>query len=217
MTEVEEKTEFKFSELDDAAKDKARAAHTADGYLDHNWWDTTYTGAVRLASILGIEISSTRHMGSNGKTYQTTDIAFSGFCSQGDGACFKGNYRIAPEASALIRQETNDEVLHALADRLSLMQLTRKLQGLTPSTANISTSGRYSHSGAMDVTVSYDEDEDGETSYDDALDKGVTQVMRDFADWIYAQLETGYDWLHSNECVDEALGEEKFDESGDVI
>lgn len=217
MTEVEEKTEFNFSELSDTAKAKAREAHTGEGYLDYDWWDCTFEDAVRMAAILGIEISTTWHKNRHGKDYQTTDIMFSGFCSQGDGASFEGSYSLAPNASALIREETNDAVLHELADRLAMLQVTRKLQGFGPFTATIKTSGNYSHSGTMDVTVSYDEDEDGEASYDDDLEKSVTRALRDFADWIYKQLDAQHDWLHSDECVDEALAENKFDEDGDEI
>ena len=217
MTEVEEKTEFKFSELSDTAKDTAREAHTGPGYLDYDWWDHTYEDAVRMAAILGITISTTWHKNRHGKDYQTTDISFSGFSSQGDGASFEGSYDLAPNASALIREETNDETLHELADRLGMLQVTRKLQGLEPFGATVRTSGNYSHSGTMDVTLSYDEDEDGETGYDDALEKDVTQALRGFADYIYSCLETEYDWLMSNECVDEYLSDLKFDELGSEI
>lgn len=217
MTEVEEKTEFKFSELSDKAKDAARAAHTGEGYLDYDWWDCAYEDAVRMAAILGITISTTWHKNRHGKDYQTTDIFFSGFCSQGDGACFEGSYTLTPNASALIREETNDTVLHELADRLSMLQVTRKLQGLAPFNATVKTSGRYSHSGSMDATVNSEDDEDEHNEVGEDLEKSVTQALRDFADWIYKQLNNQHDWLHSDECVDESLAEEIFDEDGAVL
>ena len=222
MTEVEEKTEFNFSELSDTAKAKARAAHTGEGYLDYDWWDCTFEDAVRMAAILGIEISTTWHKNRHGKDYQTTDISFSGFCSQGDGACFEGDYNPAPNASAFIREETNDETLHELADRLSMLQVTRKLQGLDSFTSKVTRgygSGNYSHSGTMIISIEFDPDSEleGEASAIDALDEDITRAMRDFADYIYSCLETEYDWLMSNECVDEYLSDLKFDELGSEL
>ena len=216
MTEVEEKTEFEFSELSERAKDAARQAYIANDYPHDDWWDGVFEDAVRMGALLGIQISATFHTLRTGGTRQTTDIFFSGFWSQGDGASFEGAYACAPEASRLIRVEApEDETLHRIADQLSLLQTTHRLLGLEPFSATISTTGGYCHSGTMDVTVSYDGD--GETSYDDALEKSITKLIRDFADWIYNQLETGHDYLTSDEVVDEQLAEEKFDEAGAVI
>lgn len=222
MTEVEEKTEFKFSELSDKAKDAARAAHTGEGYLEYDWWDHTYDDAVLMAAILGITISTTWHKNRHGRDYQTTDIMFTGFCSQGDGASFEGSYKLAPNASKLIREETNDAVLHELADRLSMLQITRKLQGLDSFTSKVTRgygSGNYSHSGTMIISIEFDPDSEleEEASVIDALDKDITQAMQDFADYIYSCLETEYDWLMSDECVDEYLSDLKFDELGSEL
>jgi hypothetical protein len=48
---------------------------------------------------------------------------------------------------------------------------------------------------------------------------GVTQCMRDFADWIYDQLRKEYEYQMSDEQVDETLiaNEYEFDEDGDRI
>lgn len=58
MTETEEQTEFKFSELSEQAKDAARDANR-DWNVHYDWWDYVYEDAVRMAAILGIEISHT--------------------------------------------------------------------------------------------------------------------------------------------------------------
>lgn len=209
MTEIEEKTEFKFSELSERAKDAARQAYIANGYPHDDWWDDVFEDAVRMGALLGIQISATSHIRKTGGVCQTSDIFFSGFWSQGDGASFEGAYACAPEASRLIRAEApKDETLHRIADQLTLLQTTRRLLGPGPFGATISTSGGYCHSGTMDVTVSYDEG--GETSYDDALEKSITKLMRDFADWIYNQLENEHDYLTSDEVVDEQLARRKI-------
>lgn len=218
MTEVEEQTEFKFSELSERDQNNARIAFIANDYPYDDWWSFVYEDAVRMGELLGIFISTTLHTSNKGRNYSTTDISFSGFWSQGDGASFEGTYTVAPDASAAIRAEApQDETLHRIADQLSLLQTTRRLLGLEPFSATIRTSGNYSHSGTMDITINYDVDEDDEAFYDDSLEKSVTQLMRDFADWIYNQLENEHDYLTSDEVVDEQLAEEKFDEAGAVI
>ena len=66
----------------------------------------------------------------------------------------------------------------------------------------------------MQVDVEHSED-----SYR-ALPEGahdtVTEALRDFADWIYRQLEAEYEWRMANEQVDDAItaNEYTFDENG---
>ena len=70
---VEILPKFKYQDLDEPAKQKAR-----DWYLnglDYDWWDSVYGMAIEDGYELGFII---------------TDINFSGFCSQGDGACWVG-------------------------------------------------------------------------------------------------------------------------------
>ena len=218
MTEVEEQTEFKFSELSNSAKDKARDAARYNDVQDE-WWDNTYGDVVRMSALLGVNISSTQHISTKGRNYSTIDISFSGFSSQGDGASFEGNYWYVPDAVAKITAETNDKELIRIAQELTLLQMTRRLLGYDPFGATITTSGRYLHSGTMDIILNYDVDENDEPSYDDGLENNVIQLMRRFADWIYKQLEAEHDYLTSDEYIDERLNEDEtlFDEDGEEI
>lgn len=220
MIEVEDtKTEFSFDELDEHAKQKARDAYTSGDYPGYEWWDYTYEDAVRMGALIGINISTTSHQGRLGKTYQTTDIHFSGFCSQGDGACFEGNYRFVPDAIKNIQQETTDEELLRIAQGLATHQMTRRLLGREYFGASITTSGNYSHSGTMrvELVVPDDDEDDVDRQPYLAMEDDMTRLMRDFADWIYKQLEAEYDYLTSDEYVDERLAEESFDEDGEIV
>jgi hypothetical protein len=69
----------------------------------------------------------------------------------------------------------------------------------------------------MSVTVEADDDQDVVKMNDEGLEDDVTQLMRDFADWIYKNLEAEHDYLTSDECIDQYLAEEKFDADGDMI
>lgn len=211
MTETEEKTEFKFGELSERAKQKAREKYTSGDYLVDEWWDGVYEDAVRIGQMLGIEIGATTRVSTKGRNYTTTNIWFSGFGSQGDGACFDGDYSHAPDAVKDITAETNDEELLRIAQQLTTMQLTQRLQGLEYFTAAIHAERNNSiRTEIRDWGV----DEVGEVD-----EKKFQRLMSDFADWIYARLEDENDYLYSDEYVDERLSENDcvFDESGVMI
>lgn len=211
MTDVEEKTEFKFEELSERAKDKAREEYTSGDYPGYDWWDDVYEDAVRIGQMIGIEIGATTHVSTKGRNYTTTNIWFCGFGSQGEGACFDGDYRYAPNAAKHIDQETNDEELLRIAKELTLMQLTQRLLGLEYFTAVIHAERNNSiRTEIRDWGV----DEVGEPD-----EEKFQRLMQDFADWIYARLEDENDCLYSDEYVDERLSENDcvFDESGVMI
>ena len=79
-TIIETKEAFKLEELDERAQREAYNQYSECG-LSYEWWDFIYDDVKQSASIIGIEINK---------------IYFSGFSSQGDGACFEGSYKYAP-------------------------------------------------------------------------------------------------------------------------
>ena len=145
------------------------------------------------------------------------NIQFSGFSSQGSGACFEGSYSYMPDAVVKMEAYCNDEELIRIAKELALLQITRRLLSLAPLTANITTSGNYSHSGCMRVDVNSDDENDEHDQVGEDLEDDVTQLFRDFADWIYRTLETEHDWLCADEQVDYYLADETFDVDGNTI
>jgi hypothetical protein len=190
----EVKTLYTFDELEPCAKEKAREWYR-EGALDHDWWDAVYEDAKQCGAIIGIEIDR---------------IYFSGFSSQGDGACFEGSYSYAKGAAKAISQHAPQDVeLHRIADELQALQRANFYR----LSARMKHSGHYSHSGCMSVDV-----DDSETRREGWLEveQAVTQLMRDFADWIYRQLETEHDWLNADEQVDDSIraNEYTFDAEG---
>jgi hypothetical protein len=216
--ELDEDAPRPFDQLSDRAKDRARDKYREGDYPGYDWWDYTYEDAVSMGNMIGIYIDHTERKTRGGGTVREPKIHFSGFCGQGDGACFEGNYRFVPDAIQKIQSETNDEELLRIAQELALMQMTRRLLRREYFSATITASGNYSHSGTMNVelNVPYDEDDDDRQTYL-AIENEVTQLMRSFADWIYKQLEAEYDYLCSDDCVDERLAEESFDEDGEIV
>jgi hypothetical protein len=98
MPEIIETTVYRLEELSDAAKDKARAWYRQVGF-DHDWFEFVYDDFERICSILGIDLKTVPVRLYGGGTRQKPCIWFSGFWSQGDGACFEGRYRHAKGAA----------------------------------------------------------------------------------------------------------------------
>ena len=135
--EIDTDIEYAFSELSETAKQSARNKYTSGDYPHDEWWDNVYEDANCIAKILGLDIESTRTL-KNGKCVLDVDINFSGFCSQGDGACFKGYYRFNPKAVDVLNFEgCIDKELIRIATELTMMQMTQRLLGCEPFAANI--------------------------------------------------------------------------------
>jgi hypothetical protein len=193
-TETTTRTLYKFDELSDDAKEKSR-----------NWWrnleasdcdlSCTIDDAKTIAELFGLDIE---------------EVYYSGFSCQGDGACFVGEYAYKKGAVKAVKDYApQDTELHSIVEELQKIQ-RRNFYRLTATTNH---SGLYYHSGCMCCTV-YDQ-RDGDPASAET-DDDVTQLLREFADWIYQRLEKEYDWRMSDENVDESIvcNEYEFTEDG---
>lgn len=202
---------YQFSELSDKAKEQARDWYK-QGAFDYDWWDFVYDDAAAIAKLMGIDVMVGKATLNNGKVVPKAAINFSGFWSQGDGACFESSYTGVEGAEKAVKDYApQDTTLHAIARELDEVQ-AKYGYGITGGSKH---TGRYSHSGCM--TCSFYDQDDNEIADDDAAT--MTGLFRDFADWIYRQLEKEYDWLNSDEQVDESItaNEYEFDEDGKRI
>lgn len=202
-----EKAVFKFAELSESAKEKARIWYRHGIYNDE-WHESVFEDAAEIAEMMGIDLRQTAVKLMNGDTRYDPCIYFSGFSSQGDGACFVGTYRYkAGSAKAVKTHAPQDAVLHGIVDTLQAIQ--RK--AFYRLTANITHRGHYNHSGCMDIDV----ERDGEGEIDE---NGIRECMTDFADWIYKQLESEWDYRNSDEQTDESIeaNEYEFNEDGSI-
>jgi hypothetical protein len=183
---------YTFNELTDQAKETAREWWRA--HVDTADYSTVIEDAVRMGVVLGIEISS-------------PNIYWSGFSSQGDGACFEGAYSY--KIGAVKALKAGDEGLLRIAEGLQAVQ-ARTFYQLTAMTHQ---QGRYNHSGCMAVDVGRKDHRDFTIEADEAL---LIQLLRDFADWIYSQLDAENDYINSDENVDESIrcNEYEFTEDG---
>lgn len=196
---------MKFADLDKRAKARARD-EARDWNVDHDWWDYTYEDVIECGKLLGIEIES-------------KDLWFSGFCHQCDGASFVGRYSPTPDAVKGISEHApQDETLNAIARELTAFQVTMRLQTGDEMAVNVKRGGHYCHSMTMYVDQTYAVSGIGDgPDHTNERVKIVEDLMRRFADWIYERLRDEYEFLTSDECIDEILSEHEFDEDGVMI
>lgn len=188
---------YQFDELSDDAKGKAREWYRK-GALDYDWWDYVYEDAKTIGMLMGIDIDK---------------IYFSGFWSQGDGACFEGSYGYKKGSLKAVKEYApQDEKLHNIVKDLQLIQKPNFYQLY----ATVRHSGYYQHSGCTDISVSRDSVNYQYMTED--VEDGITQTLREFMDWIYTRLEKEYEWLVSDEQVDESIrtNEYEFTKEGGI-
>ena len=188
-----EKNLFTFEELSGAAQQKAienyRRYISCDFSVDTEY---IFDDAATVAALLGIEIA-TRGKNDNPVIY------YSGFNSQGDGACFDGFYRYKKGALKAVKAYApQDGELQRIAEELQNAQ--RKYFYKLEATGQHR--GHYYHSGCMSVNVSH-----ADNPYQDigTAEDAITQCLRDFADWIYKQLENEWEYQNSSEAIREAI------------
>ena len=187
-------------------------ANTLGGLTANPFYNTTYSAAnpisvtgsgnrfvYSLAATLTYTVQNAVRLYGGGSRREPR-IFFSGFWSQGDGACWEGFYSYGKNASAEIRSHApQDTALHGIADALQAIQ-RRNFYQLR---AEASHRGRYYHEYCMAISV----ERDSQTYQDMTADAEeiVIEALRDLARWLYRQLEREYDYLSSGEAVDETI------------
>lgn len=146
------------------------------------WSESVIDDAKEIGAIIGFDID---------------DVYFSGFWSQGDGACFTGNLYYAKGASKRIREYApQDTELHDIADRWTALQRAN----FYSISGRVTHRGHYSHSGCTSFDFEDARHYYGWTNSGFDEDEAI-QIARDFMDWIYARLETEYEYAQAWELA----------------
>lgn len=195
-------TVYKFDELSGSAKEKAREWYR-DGALDYAWWDSCYEDFERVGEILGITFDR--------KKPHSPAIWFQGFYTQGSGSAFDGSYSYAKQAPKKIWEYAGqDTELHRIADALQALQ-KRHFYRLTASIEGIG-----------DNYISVDVARSDDTDFSCATipeEQDLVDLLKDFNHWMFKQLQAEYEYLTSDEAVDESIraNEYEFTEDGKII
>jgi hypothetical protein len=195
MPETIETTVYQFDELSESAKDAARNWWKSAS-ADDDWYEYTYEDVKECGALIGITVDR---------------IYFSGFSSQGDGACFEGSYAYKKGASAAIAAHTGgcDKLQNIAA---ALQETQRK--AFYRLTAKVKHNGRYMHENCTDIDT-YN-GMTGDYATNEQCDE-IAASLRDFMRWTYRELERAYDYFMSNENVDDIIriNEYTFSEDGE--
>jgi len=203
-TETIERTLYSFEELDESAKETARdwfrGCIETEELTDYDDWQA-------IAAMLGIQFSTKAVRLMGGATRYDPQIYWT---LNPDSAAFAGRYTYAKQAPKRIREYApTDEKLHAIADELAKVQ-RRNFYRLA---ADCETGGR---DGTTQKVQSF---KIGSRDYNEYIDcDELESALTDFAHWIACHVSEQYEYLHSDDYVDESIlcNGYEFDESGNI-
>ena len=186
---------YDFTELSGAAKDKARAWFRET--IDYDWWECVTDDFERICPILGVTLATRTVRLMGGGTREKPCIWFSGFWSQGDGACFEGRYAYAPRAPRRIRDYApQDTALHRIADALQALQRPNFYQ----------LAASFRQTGCLcGMTIAVDRDSPTGQPIVDGADDDLVDALCDLAHWLCRALEREYEFQTADETIEEGM------------
>ena len=229
-TITKEITVFKFDELTDIAKQRAITDYCEHG-MHHEWWDDVHASAIADGIERGFDIE---------------DIRFSGFWSQGDGASWTGTVRADTFLDYHLKEDDPDHARYIVLRELirdgwieprlevrtgsfhychsGTMVVEWELGSSMPVApytddegyqCTISTEHSILHGANVDQLAKGIEWE----ALCESLEDWVKREVRAYADGIYKNLQTEYDWLTSEEQIADMAeaNDWRFDEDGVLV
>ena len=204
---------YKFSELDERAKERARDWFRQGVFTESFDWEHVFDDAKECLKLAGFDVDR---------------IYFSGFSSQGDGACFEGDWNAnkAQPVKAMKQHAPKDKALHAIAAEM------RAIAKLCPGASmSVKHRGHYNHEGCTEFSISAEGPEwednnarkpaewDALRERDNETAERIKEASRDAMRWIYRRLEAEYEYQNSAEVVDENIeaNEYEFNEQGERV
>ena len=198
---------FQFDELSDNAKERAREWFRSG---DDGFWSECATESIKENLV---------KLGFNKPT-----LYWSGFSSQGDGACIVGSWYASDcKPDSIISEYPADNAWHKIAVQYA------EFIGSNPSaSASLVHRGHYYHEISVEITADvplpeYDDEQertvaewrDIDAKRDAAIDE-LCELFRDVMRECYRTLNDEYEYANSDECVDGTIraNDYEFDASG---
>lgn len=192
---------YKFSELGDEAKSKAR-----DYFRDDIDLEFVVGDFCSIAEIIGLKLDTRPVKLMNGQTQGKAEVYYSvGYC-QSDYAAFVGMWRYANGCKKAIRDYApHDTDLHAIVDQWCDIQRRNFYQLVAVCSVR------------RDFQVAETHTADGRFTRDETLDV-ATDCVSALAGWLYKRLRDECDYRSSDEYIDEmiALNDYEFYENGEI-
>lgn len=191
---------YSFDELNAEAKQVAINHFKNDpNYLDYDWWCYVYDDVKSALEVIG---------------FSDTDISFSGFWSQGDGARFTGNYEYAKGGvKNLVSYAPNEKVFIDAAKQLQARQRKYfyKISGKVERISDF-----YCHENTIRFSVDYSSGSTLQAVSD--IEQQITEIVRTVSKYIYTKLKKEHDYLMSDDAIIERIeyNDYLFDEDGTI-
>lgn len=208
---------FQFSELSDSAKEKARGWYRRV-WDSNDFSESVYEDAASIAALMGLDIRQRKAKLMGGGILIKPSIYFSGFSSQGDGACFEGTWRADDvKVGGVIGYAPQDAELHRIAK-----EFEEVAKDFPNASFSVKHSGHYYHENCTDFSFELCAgDGDAQEPSDEAIieaEDALEEAAKDFMRWIYKALEAANDWNYADDQVDENIiaNEYEFTEDGEV-
>ena len=220
---ITEYTVYKFEELSDGAKEKARdewiKAECQCG--DPYWSECVIDNAVEQAKFMGIEIGERKWTNSYASSGGTPMVYFSGFSSQGDGACFEGQWYASDVEVG--KTAGGWGVSSATTEIKRIASVFEEIAEKYPEASfSVVRRGHYSHEMCTVFECSlgddYEYDHEADEAEFDAVKDDLIENARDYMRWIYRQLNDEYDYRMSDEAIHGYIeaNEWEFFENGQI-
>ncbi len=222
---------YEFKELSDKAKERARDWYRGHNCDDNYWSECTIEEAISQGNLMGITFKERQIPLMGGKTRGEACIYWSGFCSQGDGACFEGTWRASDCQSDEVAEGWGDDPATTEIKRIAKVfsEIAKKFPC---SSFSVEHRGHYYHEHCTDFSFEsgadycdpdqldrYRTPEDNPDDPDsiprdrmneDFPEEKLKEAAKDFMKWIYRQLEKEYNYRNSDECVDEEIADNEY-------
>lgn len=190
MPRIHETTLYKFDELSTESKERAITSFQEDdSYLDYEWDEYTINDFKTILELIG---------------YYDITCYFSGFWSQGDGACFSARFSR--------NKRCLDKVKKYCPKEEKIIDITEQIQSEIPlhEEYEIKHSGHYYHEYCTNVYYL------GDNNKAEQLDGRFLELSRQLMRILYEKLNDEYDYLNSSEAIIEYIkaNEYEFTEDG---
>lgn len=208
MSRTVEIKAFTYDELSEKAKEKARQWYREASDSDGNH-EAVFEDFEVIAGFMGFEIDANTRTAKSGRTIREPKIYYSGFWSQGDGACFSGIWRARDVRIGELLGYATDATLTRIGE--AFREIAKSYPELW---FRVKHSGHYYHRFCTDFEFEWpDEMQDSDVS---AVEEELTDLSRDLMLWLYRALEKEYECQNSDEVVAETIeiNEYEFLEDG---
>lgn len=186
MREVKLKV-YKFPELSEQAKERARE-WWRETQMSDDWHQWVIEDATRVFALAGFQIK---------------EILYTGFWSQGDGACFVGSWgaESTKHPDEMKDHAPEDTELHAIAT-----QMYQIAQADPEAWAAVTHHGMNYHKYTAEFEVHL-----GDRIVLPDLEDRIIEAAREAMQWIYDRLEKEYEYQTSAEQIDMILTDMQYE------